>query len=324
LNIGVLGLGGYFVYTGEIDIPGLLAFMLYINLVLQPIRRLTQFTQQFESGMTGFERFCEIMDVKPDIVENKSAAELNDTKGGIVFKNVTFSYNEGDNVLKNINLDISPGKTVALAGPSGGGKTTLCNLIPRFYDVLNGTIEIDGIDIRNLTLKSLRKNIGIVQQDVFLFAGTIKDNIMYGRVDASDEDIIEAAKKAKVHDFIMELPDKYDTHIGERGIKLSGGQKQRMSIARVFLKNPPILILDEATSSLDNETELMIQESLKELSKGRTTLVIAHRLSTIKNADEIIVIDSEGIKETGTQKSLLRKNGAYARLYKAQLQDDPE
>jgi ATP-binding cassette subfamily B protein len=318
LNISVIGLGGYFVYRGTIDIADLLAFLLYINIVVQPIKRLTQFIQQFESGMTGFERFCEIMDVRPDIVEKKDAKILENVKGNISFNNVTFSYDDGKAVLKNINIVIPAGKMVALVGPSGGGKTTLCNLIPRFYDVEEGSVEIDGNDVRDLTLKSLRRNIGIVQQDVFLFAGTIMDNIAYGRVDATEEEVIEAAKRADMHDFIMDLPDKYDTYIGERGIRLSGGQKQRISIARVFLKNPPILILDEATSSLDNETEMIIRASLEELAKGRTTLVIAHRLSTIRNADEIIVIDKDGVREIGTHDSLIKLNGVYSRLYNLQ------
>jgi len=316
LNVSVIGIGGYFVYIKLIDFGDLLAFLLYINLAVQPVRRLAQFVQQFESGMTGFERFVEIMEVKPEIVEKENAIELKNVKGQIEFKNVTFSYNKGKDVLKNISLTIPAGKVIALVGPSGGGKTTLCNLIPRFYDVESGSIKIDGYDIRDLTLKSLRENIGIVQQDVFLFAGTIKENILYGRVDASDEEVIEAAKRASIHDFVMSLPDGYDTYVGERGIQLSGGQKQRVAIARVFLKNPPILILDEATSALDNETEVMIQESLEELSKGRTTLVIAHRLSTIRNADQIIVIDKDGIQEMGTHDELLAINGLYAKLYK--------
>ncbi|MCG8498814.1 MAG: ABC transporter ATP-binding protein/permease [Firmicutes bacterium] len=321
LNISVIGFGGYFVHKGIIDIADLLAFLLYVNLVMQPIRRLTQFTQQFESGMTGFERFCEIMDVKPLITEKKDARILENVQGEIAFKAVTFSYSEGEKVLKNIDLQIPAGRMIALVGPSGGGKTTLCNLIPRFYDIEKGNILIDGNDIRDLTIKSLRSNIGIVQQDVFLFAGTIRDNISYGKVDATDEEIVEAAKKANIHDFIINLQDQYDTYIGERGIRLSGGQKQRIAIARVFLKNPPILILDEATSALDNETEMKIQEALEALAKGRTTLVIAHRLSTIKNANEIIVIDEEGIRERGTHERLMASGGVYANLYKVQHKD---
>jgi ATP-binding cassette subfamily B protein len=269
--------------------------------------------------MAGFKRFIEIMDTKPEITEKENAMELKNAKGDIEFRNVSFSYDGGSEVLRNINLKIPAGKTLALVGPSGAGKTTLCHLIPRFYDVLEGEILIDGINIKDVTLKSLRRNIGIVQQDVFLFAGTIKENIAYGKPDATDEEIIEAAKKARIHDFIMSLENGYDTYVGERGIRLSGGQKQRIAIARVFLKNPPILILDEATSSLDNETELMIQQSLEELSKGRTTLVVAHRLSTIKHADEIIVITKDGIAERGTHEELLGKRGYYYRLYKAQF-----
>ncbi|NLC68792.1 MAG: ABC transporter ATP-binding protein [Clostridiaceae bacterium] len=315
LNVTVIGIGGYFVYIKLIDVADLLAFTLYVNMAVQPVRRLAQFVQQFESGMTGFERFSEIMDERSDIQEKENAIELSDVKGEITIENVTFSYNEGQNVLRNINLKIPAGKVIALVGPSGGGKTTLCNLVPRFYDVEEGSVKIDCIDVRDITLKSLRKNIGIVQQDVFLFAGTIKDNILYGRVDATDEEVIEAAKRANIHEFVMSLPSDYDTYVGERGVQLSGGQKQRVAIARIFLKNPPILILDEATSSLDNETEMIIQESLEELSKGRTTIVIAHRLSTIRNADEIIVIDKDGIKEKGTHESLMQLNGIYARLY---------
>ncbi|NMB96842.1 MAG: ABC transporter ATP-binding protein [Clostridiaceae bacterium] len=314
LNISVISVGGYFAYIKLIDFADLLAFLLYINLAVQPVRRLAQFVQQYESGMTGFERFVEIMEEKPDIIEKENAIELRNVKGQVEFKNVTFSYNEGKNVLKDISIVFPAGKVIALVGPSGGGKTTLCNLIPRFYDVEDGSIEIDGYDIRNLTLKSLRENIGIVQQDVFLFAGTIKENILYGRVDASDEEVKEAAKRASIHDFVMSLPNGYDTYIGERGVQLSGGQKQRVAIARVFLKNPPILLLDEATSALDNETEIIIQESLEELSKGRTTLVIAHRLSTVRNADQIIVIDKDGIQETGTHDELMALNGLYAKL----------
>lgn len=315
LNVTVIGIGGYCVYIKLIDVADLLAFTLYVNMAVQPVRRLAQFVQQFESGMTGFERFSEIMDEKSDIQEKENAIELKDVKGEISFENVTFSYNEGQNVLRNINLKIPASRVIALVGPSGGGKTTLCNLIPRFYDVEEGSVKIDGIDVRDITLKSLRSNIGIVQQDVFLFAGTVKDNILYGRVDATDEEVVEAAKRANIHEFVMSLPNGYDTYVGERGVQLSGGQKQRVSIARIFLKNPPVLILDEATSSLDNETEIIIQESLEELSKGRTTIVIAHRLSTIRGADEIIVIDKDGIKEAGTHESLMQLNGIYARLY---------
>lgn len=276
--------------------------------------------QQLQEGLTGFERFVEVMEIKPDIVDKENAIELKDVKGHIEFKDVSFSYTDGENtVLENINMDIKPGKTVALVGPSGAGKTTLCHLIPRFYDINEGQILIDGIDIRDVKLESLRKNIGIVQQDVFLFTGTIKENIAYGDPTKSDEEIIEAAKKASIHDFIMSLPNGYDTFIGEKGVKLSGGQKQRISIARLFLKNPPILILDEATSALDNQTEIIIQKSLEKLAEGRTALVIAHRLSTIKNADEIIVLTNDGIVERGSHEELLAKNGLYSELYRSQF-----
>jgi ATP-binding cassette subfamily B protein len=278
-----------------------------------------QFAQQYEDGMSGFERFIEIMETKSSIIDSPNAVELKDVIGEVKVENVTFAYDGGENVLKNVSLDIPAGKMIALVGPSGGGKTTLCHLIPRFYDVKEGRITIDGKDIRDVTLHSLRRNIGIVQQDVFLFAGTIRDNIAYGKGDATDEEIIEAAKKANIHDFIMTLDKGYDSYVGERGVMLSGGQKQRISIARVFLKNPPILILDEATSSLDNETELKIQASLEMLSRGRTSLVIAHRLSTIKNADEIVVITADGIIERGNHSELLKLSGHYARLYKAQF-----
>lgn len=321
LNVSVIGFGGYLVYVKIINITDLLTFLLYINLAVQPVRRLAQFVQQFESGMAGFERFCEIMDERPNIVEKDDAKELRDVKGEVSFEDVTFSYNEGENILHGINLLIPAGKKIALVGPSGGGKTTLCNLIPRFYDVESGVVKIDDIDVRDLKLRSLRHNIGIVQQDVFLFAGTIKDNILYGSVNAEDEDIVKAAKRAKIHDFIENLPDGYDTYVGERGIRLSGGQKQRISISRIFLKNPPILILDEATSSLDNETEMIIQESLEELAKGRTTIIIAHRLSTIRSAHEIIVLDKDGIQEVGTHEELMEFGKIYSRLYNTQFKD---
>jgi ATP-binding cassette subfamily B protein len=269
--------------------------------------------------MSGFERFVEIMETKSSITDSPDAIELTDVRGDVRVEGVSFAYDGGENVLKDISLHIPAGEMVALVGPSGGGKTTLCHLIPRFYDVNSGKITIDGIDIRNVTLHSLRSHIGIVQQDVFLFAGSIRDNIAYGKGDATDEEIVEAAKRANIHDFILSLENGYDSYVGERGVMLSGGQKQRISIARVFLKNPPLLILDEATSALDNETELKIQESLEALSKGRTTLVIAHRLSTIKNADEIVVITSDGIIERGSHDELLEKGGHYARLYRAQF-----
>ena len=320
LNLLVISLGGYFVYRDIINFGDLFSFSLYVNFFMQPIRRLSQFAQQLQEGMTGFERFIEIMDIKSDITDKENALELNDISGKIRFKDVSFSYNNGKHtVLSNLNLDIEPGKTVALVGPSGAGKTTLCHLIPRFYETNSGEILLDDIDIKDIQIKSLRKNIGLVQQDVFLFTGTIRDNIVYGNPDASDEDIIKAAKKARIHEYIMSLPEGYNTFIGEKGVKLSGGQKQRISIARLFLKNPPILILDEATSALDNETEIMIQKSLEELSQGRTTLVIAHRLSTIKNADEILVLTGEGIVEKGNHEELLEKDELYAKLYKSQF-----
>jgi ATP-binding cassette subfamily B protein len=268
--------------------------------------------------MTGFTRFNEIMGIKPLINDSENAVELQDCKGKISFKNVTFAYNENHNIISNINVNIEAGKVMALVGPSGGGKTTLCHLIPRFYEVDSGEISIDDINIKDIKISSLRKNIGLVSQDVFLFAGTIRDNIMYGNINATEEEMIQASKNAEIHDFIMSLENGYDTDVGERGIKLSGGQKQRISIARVFLKNPAILILDEATSALDNETEFKIQKALEKLSKGRTSLVIAHRLTTIKHADEIIVINKDGIKETGTHEELIRQDGIYSSLYAAQ------
>jgi len=320
LNLIVISLGGYFTYIGLISLGDLFAFLLYVTFFLQPIRRLAQFIQQYQEGMTGFARFVEVMNIEPDIVDSENAVELENVKGNIELRNVTFSYQDNTKtVLSGLNYTIKAGKTLALVGPSGGGKTTLCHLIPRFYELDDGDILIDGISIKDIKLKSLRKNIGLVQQDVFLFTGTIKENILYGNLDATDEEVIEAAKKANIHDFIMSLPDGYDTYIGEKGVKLSGGQKQRISIARVFLKNPPILILDEATSALDNETEIAIQESLEKLSIGRTTLVIAHRLSTIRNADEIVVLTDKGIVEKGRHEELLARNGIYSRLYKAQF-----
>ena len=321
LSVVVVAVGGYFIYRKQMEIADLLAFIMYVGVFLQPIRRLTNFMQQFESGMTGVERFCEIMDVKSDIVDAPDARELKDVKGDIEFENVSFSYDGNEKVLQNINITIPAGKTIALVGPSGGGKTTLCHLIPRFYEVKEGKIKIDGRDIKGYTLKSLRRNIGLVQQDIFLFAGTIRENILYGKVDATEEELIQAARNANIHDFIMGLPDGYDTQVGERGVRLSGGQKQRISIARVFLKNPPILLLDEATSALDNETEIKIQQALDHLSRGRTSLVIAHRLSPIKNADRILVLTEDGIAEQGTHEELMERGGIYSDLYKAQFRD---
>ncbi|WP_346886777.1 ABC transporter ATP-binding protein [Clostridium sp. UBA4395] len=319
LNVVVLGFGGYFVYKGELGVIDLSTYFLYVAYFMQPIRRLTSFVEQYQSGMSGFKRFVELMDTKPDIVDSDNAREFKDVQGEIKFKNATFKYEGSEEILSNINLKIEKGKTLALVGPSGGGKTTICHLIPRFYELNKGKITIDGEDIKNITLKSLRKNIGIVQQDVFLFTGTIKDNILYGNPEADDDEVIEAAKNANIHDFIMSLPEGYETYVGERGVKLSGGQKQRISIARVFLKNPPILILDEATSALDNTSELIIQKSLEKLSKGRTSIIVAHRLSTVKNADEIVVLTNKGIVEKGAHKELINSGEIYARLYNSQF-----
>lgn len=319
LNVVVLGFGGYFVYKGELGVIDLSTYFLYVAYFMQPIRRLTSFVEQYQSGMSGFKRFVELMDTKPDIVDSDNAREFKDVQGEIEFKNASFKYEGSEEILSNINLKIEKGKTLALVGPSGGGKTTICHLIPRFYELNKGKITIDGEDIKDITLKSLRKNIGIVQQDVFLFTGTIKDNILYGNPEADDDEVIEAAKNANIHDFIMSLPEGYETYVGERGVKLSGGQKQRISIARVFLKNPPILILDEATSALDNTSELIIQKSLEKLSKGRTSIIVAHRLSTVKNADEIVVLTNKGIVEKGAHKELINSGEIYARLYNSQF-----
>ncbi|MGI5080016.1 ABC transporter ATP-binding protein [Treponema denticola] len=308
--------GSFFVAKNELTIPDLTIYVLYINIYIAPINVLINFTEMFQKGAAGFKRFLQIIETAPDITEKEDAVELKDVKGNIKYENVDFSYNETTTILKNISIDIPAGKTLALVGPSGGGKTTICSLLPRFYDVVNGKISIDGKDIRDLTLKSLRANIGIVQQDVYLFGGTIKENIAYGKPEASDEEIIEAAQNAHIHDFIMSLEDGYDSYVGERGVMLSGGQKQRISIARVFLKNPPILILDEATSALDTENEILIQKAIEELSEERTTIVIAHRLSTIRNADRILVVTDEGIMESGTHEELLSLNGIYANLRK--------
>lgn len=314
LELIVLIAAGYFTYLGKINIGDFAAYLLYIKMFLQPIRKLINFNEMFQNGMSGFERFEEIMNEENE-KEIPNAKELKDVKGKISIKDVTFRYDNKESILENFNLDIKAGKMVALVGPSGGGKTTVCNLIPRFYDYESGKIFIDGVDISTVTLKSLRENIGIVQQDVFLFTGTIRENIMYGNPNATEEEVIEAAKNACLHDFIMGLEDGYDTFIGERGVKLSGGQKQRIAIARVFLKNPAILILDEATSALDNVTEYEIQKALEELSKDRTTLVVAHRLSTVKNSDEIIVLTDKGIEERGTHEELIKLGGVYSHLH---------
>lgn len=317
INLAVIAGGSFFIAKGFINLGDMLTFLLYINTLIDPVKKLINFTESFQNGMTGFDRFYEILSVEPDIVDSPRSKELKDVKGEIEFKNVAFKYNDTlSEVFRNISLKVEAGEYIALVGSSGVGKTTMCSLIPRFYEVSEGSITIDGHDIRDLTLKSLRKNIGIVQQDVYLFAGTVMDNIRYGKPDATEEEIVEAAKNANAHDFIVSLPDGYHTYIGQRGIKLSGGQKQRLSIARVFLKNPPILIFDEATSALDNESEKVVQDSLEKLAKNRTTFVIAHRLSTIKNAKKILVLTEEGIKETGTHEELLQKNGIYAGLYR--------
>ena len=314
LNYVVLIAGGIYTFNGNITVGDFTAYLLYIKVFMDPIKKLINFMEQFQSGMTGFQRYVEIL-AEDREKEKKNAIELKNVKGKITFKDTYFSY-EDNQILNGLSIDIEAGKTLALVGPSGGGKTTFCNLIPRFYDIDQGDILIDDKSIYDVTLSSLRENIGIVQQDVFLFTGTIKDNIRYGNMEASDEEVYEAARKANMHDFIMNLEDGYDTYIGERGVKLSGGQKQRISIARVFLKNPPILILDEATSALDNTIEYYIKKSLDELAKGRTTIVVAHRLSTIRNADEIIVLTDKGIEERGTHEELMNIEGVYKELNK--------
>ena len=308
--------GAIFMIHGKINPADLTAYLLYVSTLLATLRTIIQFTEQFQRGMTGIERFLEIMDAPEDITEKENAVELRDVKGDIVFEDVAFRYGDAnENVLSHINLDIKQGDSIALVGPSGGGKTTLCNLIPRFYDVTEGRILIDGVDVKDATLHSLRNSIGVVQQDVYLFSGTVYENIAYGLPGADMDAVEEAAKRAGAHDFIMALPDGYDTYVGERGVKLSSGQKQRISIARVFLKNPPILILDEATSALDNENERLVQKSLEQLAKGRTVLTIAHRLTTIRNAKTILVLTENGIEESGTHKELIEKGGLYADMY---------
>lgn len=308
--------GGYLIAQGEMQTSDLAMYALYIGIFISPIQILVELVEMMQKGLSGFRRFLDVMETESEIRDADNAVELTDVKGHVRYDHVSFHYSDDETpVLSDISIDIPAGKSIALVGPSGSGKTTICSLLPRFYDVTGGSITVDGKDIRGLTLKSLRSQIGMVQQDVYLFDGTIKDNIAYGKPGASDEEIIKAAKCASIHDFIMELPDKYDTYVGERGTRLSGGQKQRISIARVFLKNPPILILDEATSALDNESERWIQKSLEELSKNRTTITIAHRLSTIRDADEIIVITEDGIAERGTHAELLEKNGLYAAYY---------
>lgn len=312
----IIVFGGYQMMNGRLEPGDMLAYIMYVTTLLATVKRIVEFTEQFQKGMTGIERFNEIMSIEAEIVDSPHAIDLTDVRGDIEFKNVSFRYNKKlDYVLENFNLDIKAGNNIALVGPSGGGKTTVCALIPRFYDVSEGGIFVDGKNIKDFSLYSLRNNIGIVQQDVYLFSGTIMENIRYGKPDATEEEIIEAAKLASAYDFIMELEEGFDTYVGERGVKLSGGQKQRISIARVFLKNPPILILDEATSALDNNSEAVIQESLEVLSKGRTTITIAHRLTTIQNADMIVVITADGIVEKGSHEELMENKAYYYNLY---------
>lgn len=316
INIIVIVAGAVFITKGIVDVTVLITFLLYVNNFTEPVKKLINFTETFQNGVSGYERFLEIMSIEPAIKDKENAVEKDDFKGDVTFKDVSFRYNDkNEYVLNHVSLDVKAGEYVALVGSSGAGKTTLCSLIPRFYDVTDGSICVDGVDVRDLKLKCLRNNIGIVQQDVYLFAGSIIENIRYGRPGATDEEVYEAAKKANAHEFIMSLPEGYDTDIGQRGIKLSGGQKQRLSIARVFLKNPPILIFDEATSALDNESEKVVQESLETLAADRTTFVIAHRLSTIRNAERILVLTEDGIAESGTHKELMEKQGVYYNLY---------
>lgn len=316
MYIIVVALGSWFMMKREITPADLTAYLLYASTLLASIRRIVEFTEQFQRGMTGIDRFFEIMDIEPEIKDRENAVVISDVKGDITFENVSFHYSDDENlVLSGIDLNIKAGSHVAFVGQSGGGKTTLCSLIPRFYDVTEGRITLDGRDIRDIKIKSLRENIGVVQQDVYLFSGTVLENIAYGAENADRDSIVKAAEFAGADEFIRSLPDGYDTYVGERGVKLSGGQKQRISIARVFLKNPPVLILDEATSALDNESEFIVQKSLERLAKGRTTFTVAHRLTTIKNADTIIVLTENGVEEQGTHKQLLEKNGIYSRLY---------
>ena len=318
MQVIIIALGGLFIMQGGMDYIDLITFSLYVSAFVTPVRKLVQFSETYMQGMAGFRRFTEIMRPQPTVTDKPDAAVMDGVRGEVEYENVCFDYGNGVPVLENINLHIAPGECLAVVGPSGGGKTTLCQLLPRFYDVCSGSVRVDGTDVRDVTQTSLRKNIGIIQQDVFMFAGTVRENIRYGRPDASDEEIVEAAVRAEIHNEIMEMPDGYDTYIGERGVMLSGGQKQRISIARVFLKNPKILILDEATSALDTVTEQRIQSAFDELSRGRTTIIIAHRLSTVRNADKIAVIENEHIVELGSHDELVRKNGVYAELCRAQ------
>jgi len=318
--LAVLVYGAWLSFRGQLSYGELVGFVLYVNVLFKPIDKISAILELYPKGMAGFKRFTELMDQHPDVVDEQDAIDITGLKGDIRFQKVHFSYDKNKSVLKNIDLSIHHGETVAFVGPSGAGKTTICSLIPRFYDVTDGVITIDGIDIRHMTKKSLRSQIGIVQQDVFLFTGTLRENIAYGALDATQEEIAKAVKLAHLEEFIQSLPDGYETQIGERGLKLSGGQKQRLAIARMFLKNPPILILDEATSALDTETELIIQKALTELSKNRTTLIIAHRLATIRNADKIVVVTEDGIAEEGKHDELITKGGIFANLHKVQFQ----
>ena len=320
ITVGSLLMGAWLMMKGELSAADLVTFLLYINNFTEPVKKLVNFTEQFQNGYSGYERFVEIMNIAPDIKDKEDAKSLDRVQGEIQFEDVSFHYSENkENVLSHVNLDVKPGEYVALVGSSGAGKTTLCSLIPRFYDVTGGAVRLDGIDIRDVKLKDLRRQIGIVQQDVYLFAGTILENIRYGKPEATDEEVVNAAMAANAHEFIMSLPEGYNTDIGQRGVKLSGGQKQRLSIARVFLKNPPVLIFDEATSALDNESEKIVQHSLELLAKDRTTFVIAHRLSTIRNAERILVLTEDGIAEEGTHESLLAQGGISAGVYKMQF-----
>ena len=324
IQVIVIAVGGLLIMGGKMDYVDLVTFTLYVSAFISPVKRLAQFSEMYMQGSAGFSRFLEIMRTEPDIKDKPDAKEMGPVRGEIEYKDVSFDYGNGIPVLSHIDLHVNPGECLAVVGPSGGGKTTLCQLLPRFYDVCGGSVSVDGVDVRDVTQSSLRRNIGIIQQDVFMFAGTIRENIRYGRPDATDEEIIQAAVRAEIHNEIMEMPDGYDSYIGERGVMLSGGQKQRLSIARVFLKNPKILILDEATSALDTVTEQRIQASLDQLSQGRTTIIIAHRLSTIKNADVIAVVEGEHIVEMGSHKELVDKDGIYAALCRAQHMEQEE
>ena len=324
IQVIVIAVGGLLIMGGKMDYVDLVTFTLYVSAFISPVKRLAQFSEMYMQGSAGFSRFMEIMRTEPDIKDKPDAKEMGPVRGEIEYKDVSFDYGNGIPVLSHIDLHVQPGECLAVVGPSGGGKTTLCQLLPRFYDVCGGSVSVDGVDVRDVTQSSLRRNIGIIQQDVFMFAGTIRENIRYGRPDATDEEIIQAAVRAEIHNEIMEMPDGYDSYIGERGVMLSGGQKQRLSIARVFLKNPKILILDEATSALDTVTEQRIQASLDQLSQGRTTIIIAHRLSTIKNADVIAVVEGEHIVEMGSHKELVDKDGIYAALCRAQNMEKEE